>query len=321
VPNEIVVTGELQAEAWTTRTMPPVEKLATDLWSIPVPMAEGPLRYTSVYVLADDTGVTLVDSGWDSDEAFAALQDGLIRLGGSLSDVTGCLITHLHPDHLGLAGRIRDASGSWVALHPADAAMVARPEFREPGPALTADLAWLRRLGASHDTIDASGWRLTAVHTPGHTAGHLCFSATDRGILFAGDHLLPRISPNIGASRHHDDDPLGDFFTSLDAIRAVGDAEVLPGHEWRFRGIDARTSQLRRHHALRLEELLAAVHAAPGATPWELAPALRWSRDWSQYDGWLKLSAVSETTAHLQHLVAIGRVVRVADLPMQFRCA
>ncbi|MGH3579897.1 MAG: MBL fold metallo-hydrolase, partial [Mycobacterium sp.] len=120
----IEVTGILQKQAWDESVDPPVEKVRPGLWSVPVPIPENPLRYVLVYVLELDDGVAIVDAGWDTDSAWQALNDGLGEAGGSISDVRAVLVTHIHPDHYGLAGRVRRASGAWIGLHPADAEML-----------------------------------------------------------------------------------------------------------------------------------------------------------------------------------------------------
>ena len=74
------------------------------LWSIPVPLPDSPLRYVLVYVLELDDGVALVDAGWDTPDAWAALNDGLAAAGGTVADVRAVVVTHIHPDHYGLAG-------------------------------------------------------------------------------------------------------------------------------------------------------------------------------------------------------------------------
>ena len=105
--------------------MPPVEQVRPGLWSIPVPIPDNPLRYVLVYAFElDGGGVAMVDAGWNTEDAWAALSDGLAAAGGSVSDVRAVLVTHIHPDHYGLAGRVREASGAWIGLHPADAAML-----------------------------------------------------------------------------------------------------------------------------------------------------------------------------------------------------
>jgi glyoxylase-like metal-dependent hydrolase (beta-lactamase superfamily II) len=286
----IEITGELQHRAWLARTLPPVEQLRTDLWSIPVPIPNNPLRYVSAYVFAGRGGLTLIDTGWDTAEAWDALSKGLEGIGGSVADVRGVLVTHMHFDHIGLAGRVRQASGAWIAL----------PD----------------RILVDGDLVDVPEWSLRAVHTPGHTPGHLCFADERTGLFFAGDHLLPRISPNISAERLGPPDPLGDFIHSLRAIRDRQVSEVLPAHEWRFKGLAVRVDQLISHHERRLVELLQAVRSHPGSVPWDLAGYLTWSRPWEQYGGHMRIFAVSETTAHLWHLVARGQIDRSnTDVP------
>jgi glyoxylase-like metal-dependent hydrolase (beta-lactamase superfamily II) len=169
------------------------------------------------------------------------------------------------------------------------------------------------RLIEDGEQIDLPNWSLRAVHTPGHTPGHLCFVAPDRNVLFAGDHVLPRISPNIAAYRHATSDALADFLQSLAKVAAEDVEEILPAHEWRFRGLRERARLLAEHHEARLSELLAAVRSYPAAVPWYLAGELTWSRPWDQYDGYMRIAAVNETAAHLIHLVKLARVVRSHD--------
>jgi glyoxylase-like metal-dependent hydrolase (beta-lactamase superfamily II) len=340
--SQIEVTGVQQHASWLARLLPPVEQIRSDLWSIPVPMPDSPLRYVSVYVLAGESTLTLIDAGWDSDESWRALCDGLVSMGASIADVRGCLVTHQHFDHIGLARRVREASGAWIGLHPADRDAIMRPDFRDPELAARADVAWLITLGASRseaarlahiptggdhrsrfaipdrliddgEVVAVPGWTLRAMHTPGHTPGHLCFVDEGAQLLFAGDHVLPRISPNISVDRRPEVDALGDFLRSLDKVGAHEIEEVLPAHEWRFRGLQERVRQLNDHHEKRLAELLGVIHRQPGSVPWDMAAELTWSRPWDQYDGHIRVSAVVETAAHAVHLVRTGQVVATAD--------
>src|SRR3954464_1302988 len=137
----VEITGTAQHEAWQARALPPVEQLRDDLWSIPVPML-GPLRYVSVYAFAlDGGGLGLIDAGWESDEGGGPLPSGVASIGGSVADVRGLLGTHLHFDHLGLAERVRQASGAWMAMHPADATVVASPSPPDAAPVAAAAVA------------------------------------------------------------------------------------------------------------------------------------------------------------------------------------
>src|SRR5256885_13071022 len=107
--------------------LPPVERVGPGLWSVPVPLPMSSLRYVFVYVIETDRGPYIVDTGWNTDDAFAALSAGLKQVGTSIADVAGVLVTHIHPDHYGLAGRVREEPGAWVGPHPADAALIHEP--------------------------------------------------------------------------------------------------------------------------------------------------------------------------------------------------
>jgi glyoxylase-like metal-dependent hydrolase (beta-lactamase superfamily II) len=336
------ITGTEQHRAWQERMLPPVEQLRPDLWSIPVPIPDNPLRYVSVYTLAVPGGLGLIDTGWDSQQSWAALTAGLAGIGASVGDVRGVLVTHRHADHLGLAARVREESGAWIAMHPADAALVEASHRQDGASAVADEVEFLISLGADRaeavadvgdpgamapflrmampdrllehgDLADLPGWRLRAVHTPGHTPGHLCFDEERTGLFFSGDHVLPRISPNISSGSFGEADPLRAFLSSLTAVRSRDPVEVLPAHEWRFTGLADRVDQLVDHHEHRLAELLGAIRANPHSTPWQLAAHLTWSRPWASYERRMRIFAVTETDAHLRLLASRGLVTSEGD--------
>lgn len=110
-----------ERDAWRVRRVPEPRPLGGGVWSIPVPIPRSPLRYTLVYLLESDAGPVLVDSGWDDPAGRQALTDGLAAAGFTPAEVHGVLITHHHPDHHGLSGWLREQSGAWIAMHPAEA--------------------------------------------------------------------------------------------------------------------------------------------------------------------------------------------------------
>ena len=323
------ITGPRQRQAWIDGVLPPVEQLRPELWSVPVPMPNNPLRYVLVYLLAVPDGLVLVDAGWDTEEAWSALVSGIEAAGYALRDVRGVLVTHVHPDHYGLAGRVQEASGAWVALHRADEALL-RDRCDEDGMRGLVELtrAHLVRCGVPDGAVDElstaspgirhlvrtaevdvlledgdrvaiAGWDLRAIWTPGHSPGHLCFFDRDRQLLLSGDHVLPRISPAVTVHPQQRPSPLADFLDSLDKVTRLPVDEVLPAHEYRFRGLDDRVAGLVRHHETRLAEVLAAVHDRPGRTAWDIAQLLTWARPWDTIPPFLRRSAAGETLAHL----------------------
>ena len=104
----------------------PAERVGPGLWSIPVPIPWSPLGCTLAYLIESSAGPVLVDAGWDHPDSWQALVAGLGGAGTTVADLYGVLVTHHHRDHLGLAARIREESGAWVALHPADTAVLRR---------------------------------------------------------------------------------------------------------------------------------------------------------------------------------------------------
>jgi glyoxylase-like metal-dependent hydrolase (beta-lactamase superfamily II) len=320
--------------------LPPVATAGEGVTAVAVPMPDASLRYAFVYAVECGTALVLVDAGWHDDAALAALEAGLATIGASTADVAGMLVTHVHADHYGLVDAVRRASGAWVAVHPGELALI---DYRYRRLAdLRAELGrWLARHGApgpvarelrdavmaGADTVPAvdpdvlledgdrapvPGRAVHAVHTPGHTPGHLSFHVPGSALLFTGDHVLPRITPNVASTPLSTADPLADFLGSLDRVAALGDVTVLPAHEWAFGDLPARAAEIRAHHDRRLDEVLA-VLAGGATTAWEVAGLLTWSRPLDGFPAFLQRAALGETLAHLVHLANQGRVDRRTD--------
>ncbi len=339
----VTVTGVLQKAAWEDKVLPPVEQVRPGLWSVPVPIPANPLRYVLCYCFETDAGPVLVDPGWPMDGGWEALESGLASIGHDVASTVGVLITHAHLDHHGLANRVREVSGCWVAMHAAEEDQVAR--LRDVDSIAAMNELWLSLCGVPdgevsnslidpheikaraslvpdrllEDRADAGvpGWGVTALWTPGHTPGHLCFLVADQDVLLTGDHLLPRITSNI-SSYYEEDAPLDAYLASLDAVRQFDDREALPGHEYRFRGIDRRVQRIRQHHDDRLQQVRTQVSELDGATTWEIAEALEWSRSWDETTGFLRRAAVGETLAHLRSLEIAGVVRGSGSAPMRW---
>ncbi|WP_269854195.1 MBL fold metallo-hydrolase [Streptomyces sp. RPT161] len=342
----------------TTSGGPMVTDHGGGVWSVQVPIPDNPLGYTLVHLLDTDRGPVLVDTGWDDPDSWDALVNGLAECGTSVGEVYGVLLTHHHPDHHGLSGRVREASGAWLAMHPADTAVVRRT--REAPARLWLDylLDKLAAAGAPDEhlvplrtaraagrgrvppgerpalpdrqivpgeLVDAPGRRLRAIWTPGHTPGHVCLHLEEGRRLFSGDHLLPGITPHIGLYEDPEDgtasDPLGDYLDSLERIARLDPAEVLPAHQHAFAGAPDRVRELLAHHAERLADLRALLAVRP-STPWQLAESMRWNRAWDELPHRSRNIAVAEAEAHLRRLVKLGLAEPVAGShPVRYAAA
>jgi glyoxylase-like metal-dependent hydrolase (beta-lactamase superfamily II) len=317
---------------------PGVYPVAPGVHRVPLPLPTDRLRAVNVYVLEAAGGLVLIDSGWALERAHDALTAALATLGAGLGDVRSFLVTHVHRDHYTLAVQLRRTFGTRVSLglgeQEAIAALLAggiRPfapqlaELRASGAgAVLERLAGLNRAVptdaddwetpdewlTSHQEIGLGSRVLRVLATPGHTQGHVVFTDAATGLLFAGDHVLPHITPSIGfepvAARH----PLRDYLQSLRLVRGLPDMRLLPAHGPVTPSAHARIDELLAHHDRRLDQCAAAV--AQGApTAYEVARALRWTRRERQLDELdpvNQMLAVIETRAHLELLAAQGRL-------------
>ncbi|MFA1544717.1 MBL fold metallo-hydrolase [Actinomadura chokoriensis] len=324
---------------------PEPEDLGGGLWSVPVPIPDNPLAYTLVYAVESPKGPVLIDAGWQHEDAWASLRDGLGTFGIDVSDVHGVVVTHFHPDHSGLAGRVRETSGAWIAMHHADADVVRRFHAVGQGGRREFELTALRRAGAADseltgpsrqtpvsppalpdlelsdgDLLDVPGRRLRAIWTPGHSPGHICLHLEDGDRIFTGDHVLPRITPHIGLYPYDtpDIDPLSDFLGSLDKVSAMTVGEVLPAHQYRFNGLSDRAQEIIGHHEERFAEVTALLSSTP-VTLWDLTAGLSWRHAWADMPQQARRMAAAEAAAHLRTLETRGIVRRDGtDDPLRY---
>jgi glyoxylase-like metal-dependent hydrolase (beta-lactamase superfamily II) len=307
---------------------------------LPLPM-EG-LKAVNVYAITDPGGVDLIDAGIALVPAREQLAAGLREIGYELGDIRNFLVTHIHIDHYSLAIELRKTFHSVVSLGEGERAnLIATREMVGGAGHRFFGLEELHRLGAAGlaselvaqdtrppapftDWEDPDRWvsdgadldlrtrTLRAVHTPGHTRGHLVFHDAAAQIMFAGDHVLPQITPSIGFEAAGNRMALHDYLTSLARTLALPDARLLPAHGPVAGSVHDRVNELLRHHDTRLAETHAAVQAG-NATPFEVAEAIKWTRHqrlFRDMDLFARVQAVNETAAHLEVLAVRGQLTK-----------
>jgi len=280
----------------------------------------------------------MVDAGLNDDTCFDAFCGQVAGLGIAPGDIRWLLITHFHPDHLGLAGRVKEATGARVIMHEADLNTVrfimgAAQEFSQ-------DLLdqWAVSLGVAASEIEGyqqvmsfganlfpaalepdvvlqgeespvgDAGNLRAILTPGHTPGHVCVYDKDNRLLFSGDHVLVEITTNISPSYLGESNQLGQYLSALERLRQLDVRLVLPAHEEPFSHLNRRIDELLEHHERRLSQVLEAVSARP-LSPHDVACQVNWTGGgWEQMNGMDRLLAIMETLAHLHLLQKRGRV-------------
>ncbi|MGQ0483441.1 MAG: MBL fold metallo-hydrolase [Pseudonocardia sp.] len=314
-----------------------VYEVTDGLYRVPLPMPSDGLRAVNIYALRDGDGLVLIDAGWRVPEARAVLDKAVSALGHELGDVRRFLVTHVHRDHYTLAVQVRREFGNHISLGIGEQESLrlsqdpARPPFQTLRMQLiqagAADL--LPRLPTGSDllpsdwedpdewlqapvTIPVGGHVLDAIATPGHTRGHVVFADDARELLFAGDHVLPHITPSIGLEAAQGHSPLGDYLHSLRLLLNRPDQRMLPAHGPISPSVHARVHELLAHHAQRLDEMAAAV-AAGADTAYRTAQRVLWTRRgraFTDLDAMNSRLAVTETSAHLDLLAEQGRLRR-----------
>ena len=296
------------------------------------------LGHVNMYVLEDERGAAVVDPGMPTKESWLAVNERLKRIGVPVRRIHSVIVTHSHPDHYGAAERIRSESGGDIITHrlfktfydptePPDldveeAATFMRSPFDPPpwggepmkmefGRRVRFKLAQtfprllrvptptVRVTEADRVTFARREW--IPVHTPGHTADHLCLFDPETGTLLSGDHVLPNITPHISGLTAHGD-PLTLFFDSLDKIGTFADQVKvsLPAHGNPFTNTGERVEQIKQHHAERLQKLRdVSIDFDRPASVNEFAQHLFSPRAQGSM-------ADSEAYAHLEHLRLLG---------------
>jgi glyoxylase-like metal-dependent hydrolase (beta-lactamase superfamily II) len=301
------------------------------LQQLKVPIPNNPVGYVLPYLFEVPGGLAIIDPGWDAPESIDSLRDQLAELGASFTDLRQIVVTHVHPDHYGMAGKLREASGasiavhekeldwihnrpavmaqsrSWLALHGMPVEQVeelATRNFRR----FLFDDAEPDRTMSDNESIRLGRFELQAVWTPGHAPGHVCFYIEDLEFLLSGDHVLPTISPNVSYRAGMEGDPLGDYLQSLQRLRGFKVKRVWPAHEYAFDDLNQRLDELQEHHRLRIEEMLDAVEAGADSV-YEVARRVKWAvGHFDKLNLWTQQAAMNETLAHLNHLVLEKRL-------------
>ncbi len=324
--------------AWTE---PAVEDLGGGVYRIPLPLPMDGLKAVNVYAITDPGGVDLIDAGIALVPARERLTAALRQIGYELGDIRNFFVTHIHIDHYSLAVELRKTFRSVVSLGEGERAnLIATREMVNGNRNRFFGTDSMRRMGASElaaelttldgqppaivDWEDPDRWvadgtdldlrtrTLRAVHTPGHTRGHLIFHDAAAEIMFAGDHVLPHITPSIGFEAAPNRLALRDYLNSLARTLALPDARLLPAHGPVTGSTHERVNELLAHHDQRLAETHQAVQAGH-ASSYEVAKAIKWTRRqrlFSDLDLFSRVQAVNETAAHLEVLAVRGQVTR-----------
>jgi glyoxylase-like metal-dependent hydrolase (beta-lactamase superfamily II) len=320
--------------------LPDRAELLPGVWRLPLPLRDSPLGHVNTYLVRADDGYLLVDCGWDTADTLRALEGHLRALDVKFPDVRHLVITHIHPDHYGLAGRLREITEADLSFHRLERLYI-ESRYADADELLTEMREWLRLNGTPQAELDrlnrgstsmmervqiaypdrtldggeeivCGRFSFKVVWTPGHSAGHICLYDAKHKVLLSGDHVLPHITPSVGLHVRTASNPLADYLDSLKLIGRLQAELVMPGHGEPFRGLPERTGELLQHHQRRLDEIIGLLRQRPdrARTGYDIAAHMRWSRrrTWDELSGFERRLAVTEALAHLELLHARGQI-------------
>jgi glyoxylase-like metal-dependent hydrolase (beta-lactamase superfamily II) len=315
--------------------LPEAREVVPGIWkfTLPIPF---PLKTVNMYALVGHDGWALVDTGMGMHDARVALAVGLHKAGLSINKLQAIVLSHDHPDHIGLSGILHEKSGAVVYMHPIDANSMRvlwqdfDPErfstvshfFRQHG--MPAGEPWFSHTSPAQlhhivrvppsDTITLvengqylhlAGERYRVIWTPGHSDGHICLFRDSDGVFLAADHVLPRITPNIGLYSEYDRaNPLADYLDSLRNVAPLPASIVLPGHGEPFKDLAGRVAEIIEHHEEREIQILTLLDDQP-QNAYQLAEKLFGHRLKSNE---ARRMGTAEVLSHLEYLRLDGQV-------------
>lgn len=286
----------------------------------------------------------MIDCGWGGETAFNSLSQQLAEVGVNFQDISQIIVTHAHFDHFGLAGRIKQLSDAKIYMHRREGEIF-RTRYTVTEEFIKKSEEWFKINGVPDlipaamrmpvsgfnrpvlpqpdilldggETIAIGLFNLKVIWTPGHSPGHICLYGPEHKLLFAGDHILPVITPNVSLPPQSNDNPLGDFLKALTTIKTLAVDTVLPAHEAIFYNLSKRVDEIIQHHENRSEEILNALNHTE-MTAYEISNLITWMpelggvkfADLMPFD---KRNAVSETLAHLRAMSIAQKVASITQ--------
>jgi glyoxylase-like metal-dependent hydrolase (beta-lactamase superfamily II) len=312
-----------------------IEEIRKDLYRIVIPLPNNPLRSVNSYVIRGAERNLIIDTALNRKECLDAFLKGVNDLAVDLAK-TDFLVTHFHTDHLGLVGEVATKSskllfnqpelnwmldwGGWDVMlgygavngfprSELEAALKQHPGNRF-APSGFPDIQIIE----DGTALSVGDFAFRCVSTPGHSPGHICLYEAHQKLLISGDHVLGDITPNIQCWSDTQN-PLKDYLDSLDKVRGLDVALMLPGHRSLITRPAQRIDELEGHHRNRLNEILAILTQGP-AHAYQVASQMKWDIDapsWEQFPVTQKWFATGEAIAHLRYLEESKAVRRIPE--------
>lgn len=315
-------------------------QVAPNVYQLKIPLPDRRLNTLNAYVIKTEDGAMLIDTGWNTDEAYQALISQLAELDLTPKDLKYVVITHFHPDHYGLISRLSQDTHALFVQHEIEYRLLQTRRSDAENTLHTMEI-WLEKNGMPHtenseltmmttdiynlgtenanffivqggESLQFGDFNFEIVWAPGHSPGMICFYEAQKKLLFCSDHVLAHTTPNISLYMENGGNPLLDYLQSL---RKVGNLPVeltLPAHGKLIHDLPSRVEEMIEHHEERLSEMMKVCQSS-SCSAYQIASRATWSMSWEKMGAFHHRFALTETLAHLELLRTRGLIERVQN--------
>ena len=313
-----------------------MKELYKNIYQEIFPLTGNPLKSINIYVIKTDEGNLIIDTGFNNEENRKNMDDLIEKLDLDLEN-TSLFLTHLHSDHVGLASYLHKKGIKEIYLSEVDGKLlkdgVTLSGYQWQNAIKNAKIQGL--MDENLDINDHPGYKnrpketfpykkvnpgdklklgefnFVFIDEAGHTPGMLGLYEKDKKILFCGDHILGKITPNITWWGEKYGDSLAIYLKNLEKIKDYDIKHLYSSHRFLIEDVNKRIDELKAHHKKRLEESLSIVKKYKNISTRDVSKNLNWdirAKDWNDFPDSQKWFAVGEAQAHLVYLENKGLI-------------
>ncbi|CEM61999.1 MBL fold metallo-hydrolase [Treponema phagedenis] len=306
-----------------------------------IPLTGNPLKSINIFIIKTPEESLIVDTGFNNEEVREHMMLFLNELKIDLNN-TALFLTHLHADHIGLASFLQGKGVRKIYLSAVDGAIIKNGFKKESSH-------WQRIIKNSHrqgmdieglkieehpgfknrseksfsyipckpgDTLSIGDFHFVFLDEAGHTPGMLGLYEAEKKILFCGDHILGKITPNITYWGEEFGDSLGIYMKNLNKIKNYSIDHLFSSHRFLVDDVNKRIDEILHHHRVRLDEIMSILRQDEALTVRDVTCRMHWdirAKNWENFPPSQKWFAAGEAAAHLLHLVQLGKVIETID--------
>lgn len=307
-----------------------------DIYLEELPLTGNPLKSINVFIVKTKDRNLIIDTGFNNEEVRQAMMNYIRALELDISK-TDLFLTHLHSDHVGLASFLQAQGIGNIYMSKVDGEIV-RDAVNAGG------IQWSYVLENAHkqglkvdnlkledhpgfknrpsdifdyipchigDTLDVGDFHFIMIDEEGHTPGMLGLYEPNKKILFCGDHILGKITPNITYWGESYGDSLGIYLKNLEKVKEYDIKYLFSSHRFLVEDVNARIDELMKHHEKRLNETLSILKMYDRLTVRDITKNMHWdisAKNWADFPDSQKWFAAGEAAAHLVYLMHRGKV-------------